>query len=394
MWLSRPVAMLGRSLVVTQESSPSSTPLADRRQFPVTRELTYLNHASVSPLPRQTAEAMASQVGECSTRGTTAFPGWDAAYRETRSFGAKLIGAGDDEIALVKNTSEGLSFVANGLDWRPGDVAVVIEDEFPANLLPWKRLVDRGVRLRTLHLRNGAITLSELDEACAGARLLAVSFVQYLGGFRLDLDALGEICERRGCLLVVDAVQGLGPLKIDVKSSRIHALSASAHKWLLGPEGIGLLYVDRDLIPQIDVLEMGWTNVEGWQTYNCDGDLRAGATRFECGTLNTVGCYGLRESLRLFLETGVDQTQSRVTALSQNIAERAAEKGYVALAERAVNTTSGIISIRKEGVDAPATARALEQGGIIISPRSGWLRAAPHFYNTEEEADRFVAALP
>jgi len=365
-----------------------------RAEFPISESTVYLNHASVSPLPRRTARAMQQLAEDVMLHGLVHYPKWMDTCVAVREAAARLMGCGSDEIAITKNTSEGLSFVANGLDWRPRDVVVGIRDEFPANYFPWLRLEQRGVQLRWLDLHDGRIELSEIDRACDGARLLAVSFVQYLSGFRLDLDALGEICRRRDVLLVIDGVQGLGPFPVDVKKSGIHAFSASAHKWLLGPEGCGVLYIDRDLIPQVEPVEFGWTNVEGAHNYSHEPTLLPDARRYECGTMNTIGYYGLRASLELFLEVGVEHVAAQVDRLAQRTLDGALSKGYEVMTPRDAGSGSGIVSIRKPGIDSDVTVRQLNEQGISTAPRFGWVRVAPHFYNTEEEIDTLLERLP
>ncbi len=367
---------------------------AYRAEFPVTEKYVYFNHASVSPLPGRSARAMQELAAQVMQQGSVGYLSWVETIAGVRQAAAQLIAAEPDEIAITKNTSEGLATIANGLDWHPGDVVVGIEDEFPANYFPWAQLERRGVTLRWLKLSGGRIELDEIDRACQGARLLAISFVQYVSGFRIDLDAVGEICRRRGCLLVVDAVQGLGPFPVDVQRSGIHALAASSHKWLLGPEGIALLYIDRDLIPQVRPVEFGWTNTAGWRTYSRDPELRAGAARFECGTMNTIGTFGLRASLELFLEAGVDRIAAHVDHLANLLASGAQQKGYELFTHRDNGSGSGIVSVRKEGVDSVAAVNKLLENGVTVSPRFGWIRAAPHFYANEADVAKFVDLLP
>ncbi len=362
-------------------------------EFPVRDRFIYLNHAATGPLPRRSALAMQQMATDQMESGGVHWLGWIEAVEGLRKAAATLIGASPAEIAVTKNTSEGLSFVANGLDWRPGDVVVAVRGEFPANYFPWARLERRGVKLRWLELRDGCIDLDELNQACNGARLLAVSFVQYLSGFRLDLDAAGEICKRRGCLFVVDAVQGLGPFAVDVKRSGIHALSVSGHKWLLGPEGSAFFYIDRELMPQVEPIEFGWTNVQGFPKHSTEELLRPDAGRYECGTLNAIGCYGLRASLELFLEAGVEAISERVLDLTDRVADHVANRGFELAAPRSRATGSGIVSFRKAGVDAEATRQRLAANRISVSARKGYIRAAPHFYNTETEIERFLELL-
>ena len=212
---------------------------------------------------------------------------------------------------------------------------VGLDSDFPANYVPWRELQTRHrVRFRTLELRNGTLDLEELDRACRGARLAALSFVHFLSGFRWDLQAVGEVCRRRDCRLAVDAVQGMGAFDIDVKACGIHALSASGHKWLLGPEGCAVLYVDRDWMPDLLPPELGWASLEGFESYRSDGGLQPDARRFECGTLNTVGCAGLRTSLQLLNGIPAATRSDTIHALAEHVLRGALDRGYTAAARR------------------------------------------------------------
>ncbi|MBI1355030.1 MAG: aminotransferase class V-fold PLP-dependent enzyme [Acidobacteria bacterium] len=364
-----------------------------REEFPVRERFAYLNHASTGPLPRRSARAMADFARDQMENGSTGYAAWIAEYDLFRQAAARLIGAEPGEIAITKNTSEGLSFVANGLDWRPGDVVVGVRGEFPANYFPWLRLERRGVQARWLELRDGAFDLDAIDRACQSARLLAVSFVQYLSGFRADLDALGEICRRRGCLLVVDAVQGLGAFPVDVARSGVDALAVSGHKWLLGPEGVGFLFLRRELMPQVEPVEMGWTNVTGFPAYSCEDDLRADAGRYECGTLNTIGCFGLRASLELFQEVGQPTLADRVGALAERTLEGATVRGYQLIRPWDHHSGSGIVTFRKDGVDSAAAVARMAEAKVSAAARHGWIRVSPHFYNEPEDVDRLLELL-
>ena len=365
-----------------------------RSEFPITESYIYVNHASVSPLPRRVVTAMNDFAEDVMLNGTAHFSNWSRCYSGLRSAAARLLAASPDEIAITKNTSEGLAIIANGLPWQAGDVVVGIKGEFPANYFPWLRLERRGVKLRWLELQRGRVDLDGVDRACRGARLLALSFVQYVSGFRIDLDAVGEICRRRGCLLVVDAVQGLGPFPVDVKRSGIHALAAGGHKWLLGPEGCGILFIDRDLIPEVEPVEFGWSNVEGWRSHSYDPALRPGASRYECGTLNTLGCRGLQAAIELFLEVGVEAVGQRLHRLAAQIATGVLSRGYELMTPREDSHGSGIVSFRKPGVDSESAVAALAKKGIVAAQRVGWIRTSPHFYASEEEINRLVDSLP
>ena len=362
-----------------------------RDQFPVTESLIYLNHAGVAPLCKPAAEAMKQLADDALRFGSLHYDQWLAAYEGVRLSAARLIGASPREIAIVKNTSEGIATVAIGIDWKPGDRVVAFHEEFPANFLPWKQLEQLGVRITWLSVND---PLDIVDAACWGARLLAISFVQYLSGYRADLNAIGEICRRRGCFFFVDGIQGLGVFPLDVELAQIDALAADGHKWLLGPEGCGILYVRQEVQDSIRPVELGWTNVARYRDYaSRDLTLRPDAGRYECGTLNTIGCFGLRAALELILEVGIENMVPAVLALGNRIAEGAASKGYEVLGQRTPATGAGIVSIRHPTIDSHVIVRRLKDLGIIAAPRQGWVRMAPHFYITPSEIERVIGEL-
>jgi selenocysteine lyase/cysteine desulfurase len=313
-------------------------------------------------------------------------------YEGFRVSAASLIHAHRDEIAIVKNTSEGIATIALGLDWQPGDKIVAFREEFPANYFPWLRLESKGVKIEWLSVFD---PLDRIDEAVRGAKLLAISYVQYLSGYRADIEAIGEICRRHGCFYFVDAIQGLGVFPLDVRRCRIHALAADGHKWLLGPEGCGVLFVDRSWQDRIEPVEFGWTNIAGYNDYSCrDMALREDAGRYECGTLNTISIYGLRAAIELILEVGVERIGPVVQGLADCLAEGAMAKGYETMIPRTAATGAGIVSIRKPSLDARMVVSELRRHGITAAPRQGWARLSPHFYVSQEAIERVIAVLP
>lgn len=356
-------------------------------EFPVTRNLTYLNHAAVAPLPAVGAKAMADLAADACEWGSLHYDQWLAAYEGLRVETAKLIGASPREIAIVKNTSEGIATIALGIDWRAGDVVVAFKEEFPANYYPWLKLESRGVKIRWLSIYD---PLEAIDAAAEGARLLAISHVNYLSGHRVDLTAIGEICRRRGCFYFVDAIQGMGAFPIDVERDNIDALSADGHKWLLGPEGCGVLYVRQAVQDQIEPVEFGWTNVAAYADYSSrDMTLRSDAGRYEPGTLNTIGIFGLRASIALINQIGVQTISAEVTDRARRLHEGATRKGYEILP-----TTSGIVTFRKEGIDSRIVVKRLRDAGIIAAPRQGYVRTSPHFYVSPDSIDACLEQLP
>ena len=362
-----------------------------RDQFPVTKNLIYLNHAAVTPLCRPAAEAMQALAQDALDYGSEHYANWMETYHGVRVATARLINADPAEIAIVKNTSEGIATVATGISWEPGDVVVAFNEEFPSNFYPWKRLEASGIEVRWLSIFDD---LDRIDTACKGARMLAVSYVQYLSGYKVDLNAIGEICSRHHCLFLVDAIQGMGAFPIDVRAAKIDALASDGHKWLLGPEGCGVLYVRQEVQNEIQPIEFGWTNVAKYFDYSSrDMALRPDAGRYECGTLNTIGCYGLRASIDFLLEVGVENTAAAIQALGDRIHEGVTALGFETLGHRTPATGAGIVSFRKPGVESQLIVRKLRDANIVAAPRQGWVRTAPHFYIAPEEIDRLLAEL-
>jgi selenocysteine lyase/cysteine desulfurase len=359
-----------------------------RAQFPVTSNLVYLNHAAVAPLCKPAADAMKQLADDALNFGSLHYDKWMATYEGLRRAAATMINGSPKEIAIVKNTSEGISMIAAGLKWRAGDKVVAFREEFPANYYPWERLTSQGVEVRWLSIFD---PLECVEEACRGARLLAVSFVQYLSGYRADLNAIGEICSRHGVLFLVDAIQGLGAFPLDVQAARIHALAADGHKWLLGPEGCGVLYVAEEFQAQVDPVEFGWTNVARYADYAArDMTLRCDAGRYECGTLNTVGCFGLLAAIEFLLAVGVCNVGAAVQALGDQLWAGLTAIGCETMGTRSASTGAGIVTFRSARTEAHVMVRRLREQGYIAAPRQGWVRISPHFYVSNQEINSFV----
>lgn len=334
---------------------------------------------------------MADLASDVQDHGAVHWDRWTETYQGLRTAAARLIHCRPAEIAIVKNTSEGISFLANGIRWRSGDRIVAFREEFPANVYPWRKVAERGVQVEWLSVFD---PLERIERAVRGARLLSISFVQYLSGYRAPIQEIGEICARNRCIYVVDAIQGLGAFPLDVETCRIDALAADGHKWLLGPEGCGILYVSEKLQDMVEPIEFGWTNVANYHDYSSpDLALRPDAGRFECGTLNTIGCYGLRAALELILEVGVGEIAPVVQNLGDRIAAGVQCKGYEVLGCRTAASGAGIVSFRKEGTESGGIVRRLRAEGIIAAPRQGWIRTSPHFYISTDDVDRLIAAL-
>ena len=205
-----------------------------RMEFPVAEHWAYFDHAAVAPMPRRSGEALRRWVDDQERNGVVNWPEWGRKVEQARLACASLIHAKIGEIAFIPNTTTGIGLVAEGFPWKAGDSVVTAAEEYPSNLYPWMNLASRGVTLRTVPTRpDGRIWVDDLAEAMdATTKVLTISHVEFASGFRNDLDALGELCRSRGIALFVDAIQGLGPLTIDVERTPIDFLAADGHKWL------------------------------------------------------------------------------------------------------------------------------------------------------------------
>jgi selenocysteine lyase/cysteine desulfurase len=368
-----------------------------RSWFPVTRELAYLNHAGVAPISTRAQEALARYAAEASERGAFDYARfYDAEVERVRGRAALLLGASSEEIAFVKNTSEGLGLVAAGLDWQAGDRVVTCDLEYPSNVYPWWSLASRGVETVMLPGREGRLPFESVEQALAHprARLLALSSVEFGSGARNDVEALGRLCRERGVLFCVDAIQSLGCLPLDVERCGVDFLAADGHKWLLSVEGCGIFYGSRRVLDRVTPRVVGWRSV----TDNLDYDryhleLQPGAGRFEEGTPNTAGIFALGAALDLLLEIGVEAIAGRVLGLTEELCAGLAARGARVLSPRGPGETSGIVSFRV-GDEAPERSAArLKQAGVLVAARRGGVRASPHFYNDRSDLERLLDAL-
>jgi selenocysteine lyase/cysteine desulfurase len=366
-----------------------------RDLFPVTSNLVYMNCAAVGPLSVPAAEAMMAMATDQREYGALHWRDWLAEYVRLREAAARLIGATPAEIALLKNTSEGLSFVAQGLRWRAGDNVVTTDLEFPSNSTPWRNLDRRGVEVRVVRSREGAYGPDDVEALIDGrTRLVTVSSVAFHNGFAADLDAIGEICARRGVLFCVDAIQSVGVLPMDVRRSKIDFLAADGHKWMCGPEGAAIFYVNSEKLGELDVLEHGWMNVERRGKFiDCSDELLPDGRRFEAGSLNTTGIYGLRASIELLLETGIETISEYVVSLAGRLAERLEGIGWRVASPRPIR--SAIVGAIPPGVEPTLLRwhRLLEENGVVCAPREGMLRFSPHLYNDDAEVDKVIDIL-
>ncbi|EWC41523.1 class V aminotransferase [Stutzerimonas stutzeri KOS6] len=339
---------------------------------------------------------MSAFADQNATLGARDYPQWLTVERSLRQRLARLLNAPTSaDVALVKNTSEALSFVAFGLDWKNGDRVVISDEEFPSNRVVWEALRPYGVEVIQVSLK-GADPEGDLLAACGPrVRLMSISAVQYASGMRLDLDRLGAGCEQRGVLLCIDAIQQLGALPFDVRQNRCAFAMADGHKWMLGPEGLGVFYCRSDLREHLKLHEYGWHMLEHAGDYDrSEWEPARSARRFECGSPNLLGAMALEASLSVLEETGMERVaaslNTRVDWLRQGLA---ALEGAEILSPAEEDRRSGILSFRLAGWENAALFEQLKAEQVVCALRGGGIRLSPHFYTAEHVIEETLALL-
>jgi selenocysteine lyase/cysteine desulfurase len=367
-----------------------------RSEFPITEKLCYLNHAALAPLPLRVVQSMQEWLIDRAENGSLSFPMWVERARYTRLKMARLINAEPEEIAFVKNTSEGIILAAESIPWQQGDNVVTVMGEFPANVYPWLNLARFGVETRFVHPVNGRIFVDDiLKQIDFRTKLLSISFVEFNTGFRNDLQTLGEMCASKGIYFFVDAAQGLGALHLDIKNTKISFLSANSGKWLLGPGGIGIFYCNKKILHRLIPTNIGWKSVQNAGNHlNYDLTLLPSTARFEEGSLNMPGIYGFGAALGLLLEIGMEAIEQRILNLADYLINQLQIKGYHISSSIEPSERSGIVVFESRKQSAQELYEILKNANVITSVITGCIRVSPHFYNTEEEIDRLVNSLP
>ena len=370
-----------------------------RREFPVVARKMFLAHAGTSPLPRCVAEAMREYLAAAARDGQD-----DCLPRgfvlETRQLAAQLLGCTPQEIALLGPTALGLSLVANGLDLPPGSNIVCYADDYPTNVYPWRLRKGNNVEVRTVRpKRPGEVTLESVAEVVdERTRLVALASSHFLTGYRLDVGAIGKFLGERGSLFCMDGIQTLGALRTTVE--HVDFLAADSHKWLLGPNAAGVVFVRRKRFDLLRPTLLGAANVISPSFITQDAfAFPQHAGRYEPGALNLVGIVGLHACLRLIAELGIEAIEHRVLSLAGWLVSRLQTKDYEILGPTSGPAMTGIVSCRKPGADMEVIHARLGERGVVTSLRvthqgEKVVRFSPHFYNTEAELERVVALLP
>ena len=360
-------------------------------EFPQAEGLIYLNHAAVAPWPERTAAAVQRFADENVRQGALHYGAWLETETRLREQLRWLINAESaDDIALLKNTSEALSVVAYGLDWRGGDNVVITDQEFPSNRIVWESLRSFGVELRAANLNAGA-TPEDAVMAMADTRtrLISVSSVQYATGLRLDLDTLGNFCRSKNILFCVDAIQSLGALRFDARACRADFVMADGHKWMLGPEGLALFYCRPEIRERLRLQQYGWHMTAGPHDFDHkEWRVAVDARRFECGSPNMLGIHALHASLSLLQEIGMDTIERNVINNARYIIDNILDNSdFKLLTSSLERRHAGIVTFKYTPAEQHALHAYLVRHGVICALRAGGIRYSPHFYTSTSQIE-------
>lgn len=369
-----------------------------RSLFPATQIYAYLNSAAVSPIPTTTGEAVGRQLADVALHGSAHYQDWVDTKNRARALVADMLRVRSDQVAFVRNTSDGFASIANGLSWRTGDNIVSFEREFPANFYPWRRIRDEyGVELRLCPERDGRIDMDEMVALIdADTKIVAISAVQYASGYRADLERLGRAARAVDALFCVDIIQGFGAMPFDLPAQFVDAACGASHKWLCSPEGCGIIYLSDRARDRIKPTLVGWISVETpWDFEDREQAFKSTALAWESGTGCAALFYGLEASLKLLHEAGTGNIATYLNGLSDQLCDRLGGKNYDVISSREPRERSQIVCIKhRDGITPNQIAARLESEGVIVSPRGDRLRIAPHFYNNEEDLEKLIECLP
>jgi len=367
-----------------------------KKEFPIKQKIIYFNNASIGPISYRVISNITNFLNDVRDNGRVHYPDW-CQYADTVIKGdiAKLIGADSSEIAFVKNTTEGILIVSNGIDWKPKDNVIIADIEYPSNVYCWMNLERKGVSIKWVKNKAGRILVEDVEALIdKNTRLVSLSAVQFSNGFKLDLERLGNLCRKRKILLNLDAIQWLGALHMDLSKYHIDFLSAGGHKWLLGPMGTGIFYCNKNSMDYIHPQNVGYHSVDKSEDH-MDYELvfRPNAGRFEEALVNFPGIWGLHEAIKIFLELGTEKVERHIYELVSHAIEGLKAKGYEIISPLGEKERSGILSFRPPTVSSEEVYANLIKNDINVAIRAGNLRMSPSIYNDHEEVDRFLKIL-
>lgn len=360
-------------------------------EFNLDDDVMYLNHAAVAPWPIRTANAVNDFCQENVNIGSKKYAHWLKVESHLKNQLTELLNAQSvDEIALVKNTSEALSFVAYGLNWNSGDNIVTSDEEFPSNMIPWESLADQGVSVKKTPLKDCSDPTDALIQNIdSKTRLLTISSVQYASGLRVDLERLGQACEDKNVLFCIDAIQSIGAFPVDVQKYKADFMMADGHKWMLGPEGLGVFYCRQSALNKLKLTQFGWHMVEDMGNYDATTwEESKTARRFECGSPNMLSIHALSASISLLLDVGMDNVEKGIVERGQYVIDKVNQNSSLVLLTTPDKHGNNIVVFKPANNQTDALYDHLTANNVVCAKRGGGIRFSPHFYTPLKIIDR------
>lgn len=366
-----------------------------RKYFPhLEKGIIYFNHASTGSLSSLVVNRLVELLKQKSESKIDDYASFLKVVEDTKELLAEMINCNIDRTAFIDNTSNGLNILAQSIDWKKGDRILLNDVEFPANVYPFLNLKRFGVEVDFVKSENGIVTAEQIIDAVKPeTRLISISFVQFLSGYKVDLEKIGSYCRGNNIIFAVDGIQGIGAVKIDVTKSKIDFLSSGTQKWLLGMQGLAFIYVDENFQHKMMPANVGWLSVQNaWNLLDYTMNLKTSANVFQGGTLNLFGIYAFNNSLKLFKDFGYDNVQTNVISNTKYFNEKFKSIGInPALAYSNDENLAGIVTFKPENPEL--IFESLEKQKIVCSLREDLIRFSPHFYNTHQDIDLVINAL-
>jgi selenocysteine lyase/cysteine desulfurase len=366
-----------------------------RSYFPhLQKGIIYFNHASTAPISIKVKDRIEEFIKERTEDALDDYWGFKKVVDETKNIIGEMINCKGDRIAFLDNTTNGIIWLTLGIDWKAGDRIILNDVEFPANVYPFLQLNEKGVEIDFIKSTNGIVTAEEVIKAIKPrTKLISISFVQFLSGYKVDLEKIGKVCRDKGIIFCVDSIQGLGAVRLDVEKYYIDFLANGTQKWMLGLQGVAFFYIRKELQDKMKSAPIGWLAVRNaWNLLDFDLTTKETAERFQPGTLNNLGIYAFNSSVKIFKEFGFDEIEAQILSNSKYFINELARIGYNSpLLNLHEKYLSGIVSFKSEYGQKILDQLNLKK--IVCSLREGYIRFAPHFYNTKEEIDIVVNEL-
>lgn len=364
---------------------------AVRAEFPALRDWVFLNTATFGQMPRKAVEAISRHFARRDRLACDDFMEWFDDADRIRSMAARLIGCEPSDIAFVPNASTALSLLLGGIEWKPGDRIVTLQDEFPNQYYYPSRLRRHGVEFVDVPFER------LFESVTPRTRVVLVSTVNYSTGFRAPLAELSSFLRERGILLYVDGTQSLGALRFNTASVQPDMFAVHAYKWLLSPNGAGFMYVPPRVREWLEPAVIGWRSHEGWrnhdQLHHGAPQFRYEAEKYEGGMLPFAVLYAMGVAIEMVLDLGPDAIERRVMELAIQTQEVLRNAGAILLCDQHPHYDSPVVTARFPNADASALARELKARHVLVAARHGNLRVSPHFYNNQADLVRLAQIL-